>query len=78
MVHLDFERYCGYELKEESDSWYKLTRMCPPGTVYFFFSLKGFITTSTEYNVVEKGINYLGVNYHKVNMIEVRPSPGQL
>ena len=78
MVHLSFEEFSGCELKEEPDSYYKLIRMCPPGPVFFFFTLKGRFSLSSEYLNTKRNFQYEMRDYTMINCIDNFPSPSQL
>jgi hypothetical protein len=78
MVHLHFENFAGCTMVENADSSYRTIRMCPPGKIYFFFTLKGKFFSSLEYDTAIKKIEFAGEAYNTINVVENRPSPSQL
>lgn len=78
MVHLDFDEYAPTELQEQSDSYYKITRMCPPGPITFFFTLKGKFSISAEYSNTLTKQTCGDYEVSKLNVIENYSSPSQL
>lgn len=78
MVHLDFEGFEGCELREQNDSYYRLARMCPPGPIHFYFTLKGNYCTSAEYAQINKVVKYANSEYEICNVYENTPSPSML
>lgn len=78
LVNLDFENYLGCELQEQPDTIYKVSRMCPPGPFYFYFTLKGKYSTSSEYPIIVRTVEYGGRIYNTMNVFDNHPSPSQL
>jgi hypothetical protein len=37
-VHIDFEGYTGVQMSKTDGVAYTLRRMCPPGTIHYFFT----------------------------------------
>lgn len=78
MVHLSFENYVGFELQEQSDSYYRTIRMCPPRNIFFYFTLKGKFYLSSEYEIIDKTIETDYGLINSLNTLDNPPSPSQL
>lgn len=51
MIHLSFDNFRGIEIYlNKTSTQYELTRMCPPGRVWFFFTVNKEHRTSLQYN----------------------------